>query len=88
MMNNPIAQAVGIGIGVVPVFFVVFDTWIKLMQIELAKASLVQRDYPVDSALAAGLVMLVCIAGFVAGRALILAQGTLSNPNTSLDDYR
>jgi len=68
MMNNGLAQAIGTGISAVPVFFLVFDLVFRLMQIGQEKASFVQRDYPVDSAVTIGLLALVSIAllhGFV-----------------------
>ena len=62
MMNNRLAQAIATGISVVPVFFLVFDLAIRLMQIGPEKDSFVQRGYPVDSAVTIGLLALVCIA--------------------------
>ena len=65
MMKNAVAQAVGIGIGAVPVLFLVFDTWIGGMQSGQAKET--QGGYPVDSALTVALLMLVCITVLIAG---------------------
>jgi hypothetical protein len=62
MMNNGMAQAVGTGISAVRVFFLVFDIAIGLMQIGPVKESFVPRGYPVDSAVAIGLLGLVCVA--------------------------
>jgi hypothetical protein len=62
MMNSGVAQAIGTGISVVPVFFLVFDIAIRLMQIGPMKDSFVQRGYPVDSAVTIGLLALGCIA--------------------------
>jgi hypothetical protein len=62
MMNTGIAQAIGTGASAVPVFFLVFDHAIRLMQIGPVNESIAQRDYPVDSALTIGLLGLVCIA--------------------------
>ena len=61
-MNNGLAQAIGTGISAVPVFFLVFDLVFRLMRIGPEKASFVQRDYPVDSAVTIGLLALVSIA--------------------------
>ena len=67
-MNNGLAQAIGTGISVVPGFFLVFDIVFKVMQIGPAKDAIVQRGYPVDSAVMLGLLALVCIASYVVPR--------------------
>ena len=71
MVNNGLAQAIGTGISVVPGFFLVFDIVFTVMQIGPVKDPVVQRGYPVDSAVTIGLLALVCIASYVVPRTAV-----------------
>jgi hypothetical protein len=77
-MAGKASYRVGVGLTVLPVLFLVFDSVIKFSGLPVVSQSMTELGYPVEAAIGIGVLELACLAVYLVPRTSVLGAVLLT----------